>query len=154
MNLTSTAGVVHAIAKGYNARSRCGEMTHTATKYQTDREVTCPSCITLTVDDEKATPYSEGMPLVANDGAEVLYGVIVPNPDPSNPRNLVYVKWDSEHIAYAQPLSYDVDDLRDISTHRTCEWFALCFEPAVALRPHPVMPAVPACATHLIWEGK
>jgi hypothetical protein len=28
----------------------------------------------------------------------------------------------------------------------TCEWFARCGQPAVALQPHPVLGQVPACA--------
>lgn len=29
-----------------------------------------------------------------------------------------------------------------------CEWFALCLEPAVDHRPHPILGDVPVCETH------
>lgn len=33
-----------------------------------------------------------------------------------------------------------------------CEWFALCSEPAVDRRPHPILGSVPVCERHLHWH--
>lgn len=47
MNVTSAAGTVHAIAAGYHARSLCGTMTNTASKYRTNAAITCVDCVKI-----------------------------------------------------------------------------------------------------------
>jgi hypothetical protein len=156
MNVTSTANVVHGIANRYFARSMCGTMTHTMTKTRTNKPIDCSVCLEMIEAAHTLAlgivELSVGLPLVADDGAEILTGTVVSAPEWARYNNVVYVKWNSDHITYSKPMPYESNALRSIATVEVCRWFARCGVPAIGRRRHPILPPVPVCGAHSEWE--